>query len=271
MVDILVRLDTAYGEAGTYVPKMAPDMWGLTLDEVTGAPSGNHPEDGEPIMELEGGRAMLGGHPVDRTDEEKTWDSSKFGSKTGGSREAAAKKAASRQRAAADEAQDHTGTVGDGKVPKHLQTTEAETAGQMTQKPIQAPALGPDGDGNVANDPLPGSEDEVIAGATGATDNAGNPMSTTVPGDARRGHSDNASPQDKHAAELADQTKPIAIDGDNDADKASSKPVPKDLPSKSALMAMGKDELVAYARHHQVKGAANLTKEEIIEDLHGRG
>jgi hypothetical protein len=40
MVDVVGRIDTAHGEAGAHLPKIAPELWGLTLDDVDGIPAG---------------------------------------------------------------------------------------------------------------------------------------------------------------------------------------------------------------------------------------
>ncbi len=40
MVDVYGRLDTAFGENGAHLPKIAPELWGLTLDDVQGHPAG---------------------------------------------------------------------------------------------------------------------------------------------------------------------------------------------------------------------------------------
>lgn len=280
MVDIVARLDTAHGEVGPFVPKMNPDLWGLTMDQVTGHPSANSPITGD-VRNMQ-----------DLTDEEKNHDPNMVGTKTGGSRESKDHREARQAREKRQAAEDASGTkredgtvqahatdrhatdIAEGMqsasanstpatVPEHLQTTQAETDGLMTQKPIQAPALGPDGDGNVANDQLPEGADQDGSGTSKTIQSSPADPSKQTPADV-----DAASRQ---ALEDAHQSSAANAAHEGDKQASSSKPVPKDLPTKSALMAMSKDDLVAYARRHHVAGAADMTKEEIVEDLHGRG
>lgn len=291
MVDIVARLDTAHGEAGPFVPKMNPEMWGLTMDQVTGHPSANHP--------ITGNIATM----QDLTDEEKTHDPRMVGTKTGGSRETKEHRQA-REKYEADQArrgtkhednsaqtatpdrhatdiaagmQEASANVTPSMVPENLRTTEAETAGLMTQKPIQAPALGPDGDGNVANDPLPQGD-----GTSTNVTMQSSPADTTGMTPQQRAEAEDA--MSKQALSDAHHTGPATAAGEADkADAAKQREAEaskrstdtstkkgadgKDMPSRSALMAMNRGELEKFARKNNVD-PEGATKEQIVDTLY---